>query len=157
MYTLNVESSWNVMAHGDAREGKWRGNWRMEWVASTLHTTSELDVSSITTADAHTSAASSRLNWRPCRLKWTRPFRRKTKSGFCACAITFQTHSTSSYAFVRGVYTRITHACFMIWILEEDCYLVIKIYPNAELKTSAILLTPYCSLVYISRVAVYCC
>jgi len=24
------------MAHGDAREGKWRGNWRMEWAASTL-------------------------------------------------------------------------------------------------------------------------
>jgi hypothetical protein len=23
-----LESSWNVMAHGDAREGKWRGNWR---------------------------------------------------------------------------------------------------------------------------------
>jgi len=67
------------------------GNWRMEWVASTLHTTSEHDVSSITTADANTSAASSLLNWRPCRFKWTRPFRRKTKSGFCACAITFQT------------------------------------------------------------------
>jgi len=33
----------------------------MEWVASTLHTTSEHGVSSITTADAHTSAASSRL------------------------------------------------------------------------------------------------
>ena len=65
------------MTYRDAREGKWRGNWRMEWVASTLHTTSELDVSSITTADAHTSAASSRLNWRPCRFKWTRPFRRK--------------------------------------------------------------------------------
>jgi hypothetical protein len=32
----NVESSWNVIAHGDAREGKWRGNRRMEWVASTL-------------------------------------------------------------------------------------------------------------------------
>ena len=85
-----VDSSWNVMAHGDAREGKWRGNWRMEWVASTLHTTSEHGVSSITTADAHTSAASSRLNWRPPgRFKWTRSFRRKTKSGFCACAITF--------------------------------------------------------------------
>ena len=52
-----VESSWNVMAHGDGREGKWRGNWRMQWVASTLHTTSEHGVSSITTADAHTSAA----------------------------------------------------------------------------------------------------
>jgi hypothetical protein len=35
---------------------------RMEWVASTLHTTSEHGVSSITTADAHPSAASSRLN-----------------------------------------------------------------------------------------------
>jgi len=30
-----------------------------------LHATSEHGVSSITTADAHTSAASSRLNWRP--------------------------------------------------------------------------------------------
>ena len=60
-----LDSSWNVMAHGDAQEGKWRGNWRMEWVASTLHTTSEHGVSSIITADAHTSAASSRLNWRP--------------------------------------------------------------------------------------------
>jgi len=37
---------------------------------------------------------SSRLNWRACRFKWTRPFRRKKKSGFCACAITFQTQST---------------------------------------------------------------
>jgi len=34
----------------------------MEWVAGTLHTASEHDVSSITTADVHTSAASSRLN-----------------------------------------------------------------------------------------------
>jgi len=51
------------MAHGDAV--KWRGNWRIEWVASTLHTTSENGVSSITTVDAHTTAASSRLNWRP--------------------------------------------------------------------------------------------
>jgi len=60
-----VESSWNVMAHGDAREGKWSWNWRMEWVASALHTTSEHSVSTIstiTTADAHTSAASSWLN-----------------------------------------------------------------------------------------------
>jgi len=92
---LVLDSNWNVMAHGDAREGKWRGNWRMEWVASTLHNTSEHGVSSITTADAHTSAASSRLNWRPRRFKWTRPLRRKTKSGFCACAITFKTQSNT--------------------------------------------------------------
>ena len=60
-----VDSNWNVTAHGDAWDGNWRGNCRMEWVASTLHTTSEHGVSSITTADAHTSAASSPLNWRP--------------------------------------------------------------------------------------------
>ena len=90
-----LEASWILISHGDAREGKWRGIWRMEWVASTLHTTSEHGVYSITTTDAHTSAASSRLNWRPRRFKWTRPFRRKTKSGFYACAITFQTQSTT--------------------------------------------------------------
>ena len=94
LHKLQVESSWNVMAQGDAREEKWSGNWRMEWVTSNLHTTSEHVVSIITTADAHTSAASSQLNWRPSRFKWTRAFRRKTKSGFCACAITFQTLST---------------------------------------------------------------
>jgi len=66
----------------------------MEWVDSTVHTTSEHGVSSITTADAHNSAASSRLYWRPRRFKWTRQFRRKTKSSFCACAITFQMAST---------------------------------------------------------------
>ena len=31
----------------------------------------------------------------PGRFKWTRPFRRKMKSGFCACAITFQSQSTT--------------------------------------------------------------
>jgi len=25
------------MAYGDTREGKCRGNWRMEWVVNTLH------------------------------------------------------------------------------------------------------------------------
>jgi len=91
-----VQSRWNVMAHGDARKGKWRGTWRMECVASTLHTTLEHDVPSFTTADAHNSAASSRGNWRPRRFKWTRPFRWKTKCGFCACAITFQMQSTKN-------------------------------------------------------------
>ena len=57
-----VDCSWNVMTHGDAREGKWRGNWRMQWIASSLHTTSEHGVSSISTADAHTSVASSRTD-----------------------------------------------------------------------------------------------
>ena len=58
------------------------------------HATSERGISSSTKADAHTSAASCRLNWRPHRFEWTRPFRGKTKSGFCACAITFRTSYT---------------------------------------------------------------
>jgi hypothetical protein len=100
-----VDSGWNMTAHGDAREGKRRGNWQMEWVASTLHTTSKLRVSSITTADAHTSATSSRLNRRPRRFKWPLPFRQKTKSGFCACAITFQLDSTTETGLMK---------CFMV-------------------------------------------
>jgi hypothetical protein len=42
--------------------GEVKGILAKDWVASTLHTTSEHGVSSITTADAHISAASSRLN-----------------------------------------------------------------------------------------------
>ena len=61
------------------------------------HTSSERGVSSITNADAHTSAASSRLNWLHHRFKWTRPFRRKTKCVFCVCAIRFRTSSTHYY------------------------------------------------------------
>jgi hypothetical protein len=82
---------WHTVTHG---RGKWSGNWRMEWVASSLHTTSEHGVSSITTAYTHTSAASGRLNWRPRIFKWTHSFRRKTISGFRSCAITFQLAST---------------------------------------------------------------
>jgi hypothetical protein len=37
----------------------------------------------------------------PCRFKWTHPFRRKTKSGFCACAITLQAQSTAVQSY-RG-------------------------------------------------------
>jgi len=33
----------------------------------------------------------------PRRFKWVRPFRRKTKSSFCACAITFQLASTTKF------------------------------------------------------------
>ena len=94
--TPYVEFSWNVMVHGDAWERKWWGNWRMEWVASTLHTTLEHGVSSITTADAHTSAASSRLNWRPTAdLNGLVRLAERRNPGFCACNITFQTQSTT--------------------------------------------------------------
>ena len=90
------------------------------------HTTSEHDVSSITTADAHTSAASSRLNWLPSQFKWTRPFRRKTKSGFCACAITFQTQSTTRFNF-QLFYVLPHKVCLgFIWISEQTA--IISLY-----------------------------
>ena len=88
------------MAQGDAREGKLWGNWRMQWVASTLRTTPEHGVSGITTALAHTSADSSRLNWRTTgRFKWTGPFRTKDEIWLLrVCTNTFQKQSTGYYA-----------------------------------------------------------
>ena len=100
---------------------------RMEWV---LHTTSEHGVSSITTDVAHTSAASSRLNWRPRQFKWSRPFRRKTKSGFCACAITFQTCCTSI------CHRRRARDCNCVWMSEysnaeqSSCLIIFIIFVN---------------------------
>ena len=71
------------MAHGDARDGKWRGNWQMEWVASTLHTTSEHGVSSITTAgNAHLGCQHSTELTSTGWFKWTCPFRLKDEIWF---------------------------------------------------------------------------
>ena len=70
---------WHTVKHGRGSEGE---TGQMEWVASTLHTTSEHCVSSITTTDAHTSAASSQLNWRPSRFKWTQSVSLKDKIWF---------------------------------------------------------------------------
>ena len=82
---------WHTVTH---RGGRVKGKLANGVGSQYSHTTSQRSVCSITNADAHTSAASSRLNWCPCRFKWTRPFWRKAKSGFCTCAITFQTHYT---------------------------------------------------------------
>ena len=68
-------------------------------VSQYSHATSERGLSSITQADGHTSAVSIRLTWRPHRFKLNRPFRGKTKSGFCACAITFRTSYTHNFDF----------------------------------------------------------
>jgi len=53
------------MAHGDARVGEVKGKLANGVGSQYAHTTSERGVSSITTADAHNSAVSNRLNWRP--------------------------------------------------------------------------------------------
>ena len=88
------------------------------------HAISERGVSSITQADAHTSAASSRLNWRPQRFKWTRPFRGKTKSGFCVCAITFRTsYTTSSVTRSHRPSIQTSSVCAVY------CLVLLKIFP----------------------------
>ena len=83
---------WHTVTQGGEVKGKLANGVGGQYSSAT----SEHGVSITTTADAHTSVASSRLNWHPRRFKWTRPFRLKTKSGFCACAITFQTQSTKN-------------------------------------------------------------
>jgi hypothetical protein len=77
---------------------RWRtegetGEWK--WVASTLHTTSEHGVYSALLPLMRTPRLPV-VDWTdaPADLNGTRPFRRKTKPCFCACAITFQTQST---------------------------------------------------------------
>jgi len=101
-YYVIVEWKRNLVAHGDAREEKWRGKRRMEWVVKQasfwLGTVHPVLLQSFS-PDPHYKKASTRLNWHPRRYKWTRPFRWKTESGFCACAITFHLHSTWSVFF----------------------------------------------------------
>ena len=86
----------NLVAHGDAREGKWRGNWRKEWVASTL--TPPPNVVYPALVKLMGTSRLPAVDWTdaPHRFKWTRPFGGKTKSGFCACAITFRMSYTWS-------------------------------------------------------------
>ena len=80
-----VDSSWNVMAHGDAREGKWRG--KLANAVGSQYSSHYLGTRCI----QHyyrwrrtPRAASSRLNWRPPpgRFKWTRSFRAKDEIWF---------------------------------------------------------------------------
>ena len=73
----------------------------MDWVASTLHTTSEHGVSSITTAVAHTSAASSRLCDAPADLNGLVRFAER-RNLVSARVITFQTQSNARYTMFRG-------------------------------------------------------
>ena len=84
---------WHTVTHGRGSEG-W--NWWMEWVASTLTPPPNVVYPALLKLmRTHRLPA---VDWTdaPHRFKWTRPFRGKTKSGFCACAIRFRTSYTSS-------------------------------------------------------------
>ena len=86
---------WHKVTHGWESEGE-TGEWIGYPVPFTLPRNTVYPA--LLPLMAHTSATSSRPNWcpPPGRFKWTRPFLRTTKSGFCACAITFQLASTSN-------------------------------------------------------------
>jgi len=86
------------MAHGDAREGEVKGK-LADGVGSrySSHYLGTWFIQHYYRWWSHLGCASSRLNWRPpCRFKWTYQFRRKTKSDFCPCAITFQLDSNTT-------------------------------------------------------------
>jgi hypothetical protein len=87
---------WHTVTHGRGSEGE-TGELSVQPVLFTLPRNMVYPALLPTIkVDAHTSAASSRLNWRPRPFKLTRQFRRKAISGFCPCAITFQLASTSN-------------------------------------------------------------
>ena len=91
-----VQSSWNVMAHGDARGGEVKGK-LANGVGSqcSSHYLGTWCIQHYYRWCAHLGCQQSTELTPPGRFKWTRLFRRKMKSGFCACAITFQTQSTT--------------------------------------------------------------
>ena len=80
-------------------------------------------VSSNTTADAHTSAASSRLNWRPRRFKWTRPFRRKEEIWFLRVC-----HHISNAVYKNKIFYFCRYSVFMpfVWLSEVTKELITK-------------------------------
>ena len=60
----------------------------------------------------------------PRRFKWTRPFRRKTKSGFCACAITFQLASTCEtyFSITQNAWPACKLSCPMNRKQQKKCH-----------------------------------
>jgi len=94
LQTIMLEWKRNLVAHGDARVEKWRGKRRMEWVANTLALYRNSLYPALLPLMRTPRLPAADWTDTPRQFKWTRPFRRKTKSGFCACAITFQLAST---------------------------------------------------------------
>ena len=59
----------------------------------------------------------------PHRFKRTRPFRRKTKSGFCGCAIIFQTQSTRQTVVSTSHTLRGTSVCDAVCLVLNDWWI----------------------------------
>ena len=88
----SAETWWHTVTHGRGSEG---GNMQVEWsLALYLGTWCIQHYYHYYRWCAHLGCPVVDWTDAPRQFKWTRPFRWKTKSGICACAITFQTCST---------------------------------------------------------------
>jgi len=92
MYSA-VELWWHTVTHGRGSEGE-TGEWSGYPVSFTL----PRNMAYPALLPLMCTPRLPVVGWTdvPYRFKWTRPFRRKTKSGFCACANTFQTQSDTA-------------------------------------------------------------
>ena len=122
-YVLHISSSSIARSEPDGTGWRTGGEVKGKHASGALHSTSDHGVSSIatiTTTDAHTSVASSWLNWPPRQFKWTRPFRCTTKSGFCACAITFRTCYTMVLFLCHDYVLHMSKSSIMVLFLYHD-------------------------------------
>ena len=103
------------MTHGRGR----RGNMRVEWVASSLALyLGTCCVQHYYCWRAHLGCQQS-TELTPRQFKWTGPFRWKTKSGFCACTITFRTFYTNRWVethFQKQKCSRPVFKAFALWM-----------------------------------------
>ena len=97
-----LDSSWNVMANGDAREGKWRGK-LANGVGSqySSHYLGTWCIQHYYCWCAHLDCQQSTELTSPAVLNGLVRFARKTKSGFCTCAIIFELASTTYFGHVQ--------------------------------------------------------
>jgi hypothetical protein len=94
-----LEAVRNVMAHGDVWEGKWRGNRRLERVATTLALCLRTWSIHGLPTDPHFLTASSRLNWSPRRLNGLRHFSERPNLVSACVPSLFKSATTYLYLF----------------------------------------------------------
>ena len=89
------DSSWNVMAHGDARRGSERETGECSGWPVLFTLPRNMVYPALLPLMRTPRLASNRLNWRPsANLNGLIRFAERRKFCFCACAITFQLVST---------------------------------------------------------------
>ena len=114
---------------GGTREEKWRGNWRMEWVASTL--TPPPNVVYPALLKLMRTPRLPAVDWSPHRFKWTRPFQGKTKSGFCACH-----HAPHELYNTLSIVTRL-QALLWIFNRHETFFYLQDVQASSKTQTSS--------------------